>query len=74
MIIDYINKEDLITDQEYYCDARNFTIGTWNGEVFEYTRRKFNTVYPDTEQHYDDGPPHGTVKPLSRWGKYESNK
>ena len=69
MIIDYIKKEDLIIGQSYYCDARNFTIGVWNGKGFEYNRQKFNTTYLDVEYHYDDGTPHGTVKPLSRWGE-----
>lgn len=69
LILDYIKKEDLIKDQDYYCSARNFTIGTWNGEEFEYTRNKFGQTFTDTELHWDDGAPHGTVKPLSRWGE-----
>lgn len=68
MIVDYIKKEDLIKDQQYYCKARNFTIGTWNGRVFCYTREKFGEKFEATEQHWDEGAPFGTVKPLSRWG------
>lgn len=67
-IIDYIAKEGLVVGQEYWCKARNFTIGKWNGEAFEYMREKWGGRYTDTEYHWDDGPPYGTVKPLSRWG------
>ena len=61
---DYIKKEDLVVGQRYTCDARNFTVGTWNGVAFDYMRNKFNHWFPDTEDHWDDGPPHGTVKPF----------
>jgi hypothetical protein len=60
----YIPKDQLIAGRRYHCDARNFTVGYWNGEEFEYTRHKFGDVFTDTEQHWDDGAPHGTVKPL----------
>lgn len=69
MIIDYIKKEDLIIGQKYWCNARNFTIGTWTGDGFDYKRTKFGSTFIDCEFHWDDGPPFGTVKPLSRWGK-----
>ena len=59
-----IKKEDLIVGKEYRCDARNFTIGTWNGKCFDYMRTKFGQTFPDAEFHYDDGAPYGTVKPL----------
>ena len=36
----------------------------WSGVHFVYKRTKFGTTYFDAELHYDDGPPHGTVKPL----------
>jgi hypothetical protein len=62
----YIKKEDLIENEIYECDARNFTYGIWNGEAFEYIRHKFGMKYffYDQEYHWDDGPPYGTVKPL----------
>lgn len=59
-----IAKEDLIVGKQYKCDARNFTIGTWNGEGFEYERFKFGNIFQDIEFHYEDGAPFGTVKPL----------
>ena len=60
----WIPKEDMIVGKKYLCKARNFTIGTWNGQTFDYMRRKWNSVFPATELHWDDGAPHGTVKPL----------
>jgi len=59
----YIPKEQLLIGREYECDARNFTIGRWNGKEFEYMRQKFGSIFEDTEFHYDDGAPYGTVKP-----------
>ena len=61
---EYIPKDKLIIGQQYYCSARNFRLGTWNGKSFDYTRTKFGHRFPDQELHWDDGPPHGTVKPL----------
>ena len=61
---DYIKKGDLVVGEVYECDARNFTKGTWDGHTFHYMRFKFNQWFPDTEDHWDDSPPHGTVKPL----------
>lgn len=63
--IDYIPKDKLIKGRKYKCDARNFSEGIWNGKEFEYMRYKFGDRFPDTEYHWDDGPPYGTVKPLS---------
>ena len=62
--MNYIKKEDLIKGKQYECDARNFTVGTWNGKEFVYLRTKFGQQFDDTELHWDDGEPHGTVKPL----------
>ena len=59
-----IKKEDLIVGKQYKCDARNFTIGTWNGKAFLYDRTKFGSTFEDLEYHWDDGIPYGTVKPL----------
>lgn len=52
----------------YICYARNFSVGYWNGEVFEYTRTKFGSSYPDIEYHWDIGAPFGTCKPLKYLG------
>lgn len=61
----YIPKTALVTGRRYYCLARNFEVGTWNGEAFEYMRTKFKDTYLDTELHWDDDEKHGTVKPLA---------
>lgn len=64
--MNYIKKKDLIIGQSYKCDARNFTVGTWNGESFDYMREKWGSIFPDIEYHWDDGAPYGTVKPLKK--------
>jgi hypothetical protein len=60
----YIAKKEMIVGRAYRCKARNFTVGIWNGESFDYMRTKFGATFPDVEYHWDDGAPHGTVKPL----------
>lgn len=54
----------------YACSARNFTVGKWNGEAFEYIRTKFGKSFPDTEDHWDTGRPHGTVRPIRYLGEH----
>jgi len=39
-------------------------LAVWNGTAFDYNRTKFNDTFPDTEFHWDDGAPYGTVKPF----------
>ena len=60
----YIPKKDMVVGREYLCKARNFEVGTWNGVCFQYLRTKFGQTFQDTEQHWDDGAPFGTAKPL----------
>jgi hypothetical protein len=64
--VEYLPKDALVEGISYYCVARNFIVGKWNGECFEYTRGKFGSTFQDTELHWDDGPPFGTVKPLAK--------
>ena len=61
----WIPKEDLIPETEYLCYARNFEYGVWDGTKFIYVRSKFGSTFLDTEFHWDDGAPYGTVKPLT---------
>jgi hypothetical protein len=66
---DFIGKPWLTIDElevgsEYFCNARNFSYGVWNGKAFDYMREKFGATFPDTELHWDIGAPHGTVKPF----------
>ncbi len=60
----WIPKSEMVIGKKYLCKARNFTIGTWNGEAFDYMRKKWDYVFPDKEFHWDDGAPFGTVKPF----------
>ena len=60
----WIAKKHLTVGSTYFCKARNFKYGVWNGESFNYMRTKCGSEFPDVEYHWDDGSPHGTVKPL----------
>jgi hypothetical protein len=62
----WIPKEDMVIFATYECLGRNLGIGVWNGESFDYMRNKFGATFPDKEYHWDDGPPHGTCKPIRR--------
>lgn len=63
-VSNYILKEHLIVGRAYYVDARNFEYALWDGAQFVGIRYKLGTHFADRESHWDDGPPHGTVKPL----------
>lgn len=62
----YLSKDKLEIGCAYELHARNLRIGIWTGYRFSGIRTKFNDVFIDTEEHYDDGPPHGTAKPLRK--------
>jgi hypothetical protein len=61
---EWISKDGCTAGGIYLCSARNFNVGCFNGDTFDYTRFKFFEYFPDTEYHWDDGPPHGTVMPF----------
>ena len=63
--MDYLKIDDLVVGRVYVCEARNFTEGMWNGKEFEYKRTKFGQTFTDTELHWDEGAPHGTVQPFA---------
>lgn len=50
----------------YRIDARNFSLGVYNGvsKGFYGLRYKFGNTFIDEEFHWDTGAPHGTAKPL----------
>ena len=50
----------------YRLDARNIRYGVWEEErgVFRGIREKFGVKFLDSEDHWDEGPPHGTAKPI----------
>jgi len=60
----WIPKNECIIGKIYLCNSRNFHLGHWNGINFDYIRFKFYEHFPDTEFHWDDSAPHGTVKPF----------
>ena len=59
--------------RKYFCLARNFKIGIWNGKSFDYTRCEGRYRFKDCEYHWDNGPPFGTVKPLAIIFEEENN-
>lgn len=62
----YIPKDEMVIGAKYRCHGRNLGEGTWNGKGLDYIRSKFGHEFPDVEYHWDDGPPHGTCKPIER--------
>ena len=70
----YIPKDELNVGMAYYVDARNFSYALWDGYQFVGLRFKFGDVFTDTELHWDDGPPHGTAKPLKLLTKGSSDE
>ena len=60
----HIPKDELERGEWYILDARNISIGRWTGEAFEGIRTKFGQPFVDEENHWDEGPPHGTAKPI----------
>lgn len=52
----------------YHIKARNFRLGIYNEPKREFIgiRTKFGSRYLFGEYHWDQGPPHGTVKPIAK--------
>lgn len=63
---EWIPKSEMVKNVHYLCKARNFRVGRWNGKSFTYESEQGNMIYEDTEMHWDDGPPFGTVKPFKQ--------
>ena len=64
-IEDYIKIEDLKGGYLYRISARNAEYGIWlpQRNTFAISRIKFGSNYIFEEEHWDNGPPYGTVKP-----------
>lgn len=62
--IKYLKQENLIKNNYYLCNARNFQVGKWNEKGFLYDRHKFGDIFEDIEFHYDADPRYGTVQPI----------
>ena len=49
-----IPKKDLVINQFYIGEHRNARVAKWNGDKFVYMRTKFQNVYEDTCNHFED--------------------
>jgi hypothetical protein len=49
-----IAKHDLVIDQIYVGEHRRANVAKWNGKEFVYNRTKFNMVYEDKCNHFED--------------------
>lgn len=61
-----IPKDQLIDGQYYIGEHRRCTVGRWNKEknVFEYNRTKFNMVYIDKCNHFQDDDGYALFVPI----------
>jgi len=65
----WIPMEECKTRRLYRIRSRNLRVGVYDGkEGFLGIRTKFGSRYVFTEYHWDQGPPHGTVKPQEDLG------
>lgn len=65
----WIPKEDCKERRLYRLSSRNLHLGVYDGKGgFVGIRCKFDSLYPFTEYHWDNGPPFGTAKPLEDLG------
>lgn len=62
----FIPKAECSLRSVYRLDSRNLSVGVFDGKGFIGIRTKFKQRFLDREYHWDDGPPHGTAKPLER--------
>jgi len=65
-IKEWIKKEDLEVGAAYEVYSRNINPAIWDGKHFHGVRIKFGNDFMDQEEHWDNGPPYGTVKPLRK--------
>jgi hypothetical protein len=49
-----IAKNDLVIDQSYVGEHRRAKVAKWDGKQFVYNRTKFNMVYEDKCNHFED--------------------
>jgi hypothetical protein len=49
-----IPKKDLVINQFYIGEHRNAQVAKWDGDKFVYMRTKFQNVYEDTCNHFED--------------------
>lgn len=70
----YLKQDELELGEIYKIRARNFDIGRYTEKGFEGIRVKFRYTFMDEEDHWDTGPPHGTVKPLRKATQEEAEQ
>jgi hypothetical protein len=63
---DYMPISEMKDGYTYRIDARNASFGVWEpvSRSFKIRRQKFTDIFIDTEDHWDNGAPYGTAKPL----------
>ena len=49
-----IPKNKLIVGKQYLGECRNANVATWDGEKFIYKRNKFNFVFDEKINHFED--------------------
>ena len=49
-----IPKNDLVVNSTYLGSCRNADRAKWNGQLFEYIRNKFGTIYIEEINHFED--------------------
>lgn len=65
-----IKLEDCKNRRVYKIHSRNLLLGVFDATCLGFIgiREKFGELFLFTEYHWDNGPPHGTVKPLEDTG------
>lgn len=63
----YITKNECLHRHVYHINSRNLRLGIYNeaNGGFYGIRTKFGDKFIFCEYHWDNGPPYGTVKPLT---------
>lgn len=59
-----IPKKDLVIGQVYIGEHRRATVARWTGEEFVYNRTKFNWVYEDVCNHFEDDDGYALFVPI----------
>lgn len=62
----YIQLSKCVDQKLYVIKARNFSLGVFDVEkgAFHGFREKFDRLYVDDENHWDQGSPYGTAIPI----------
>ena len=69
-----IPKKDLVEGQYYVGEHRNAQVAKWNGKEFVYMRTKFQYVYEDICNHFEDDDGFALFVPIRIGTEEEFNK